>query len=288
MDPRVGVWVTTNPEARQKANVNEGFRISQLQFAHAPFIKWEQDIVYKYENSPRANFYNDVLGLEYDDGVTPITEGEIRRCCKDYQNGTWWGAPRKTYMGIDWGPANSADSYTLVTILSVNEKKIPVLVYMKRFTGAEASFEHLHEEIPKIAHHWNVSLIGADRGMGEASNAELRKRMGFNKLFEFQHSSTLKQKMPQWNPKGLFYVTNRNNEISELFGRIKKEQIIFPNFNCIEHPHVDDLLAVSIDYDEKHNKMSYINSDPDDTIHSIIYGLLAARIDGAFESEYIY
>jgi len=37
LDPRIGQWVATNPDARKMANSNEGFRVSQLQFANAPW-----------------------------------------------------------------------------------------------------------------------------------------------------------------------------------------------------------------------------------------------------------
>jgi len=288
MDPRIGEWVCTNASALDREDQNVGFRVSQLQFANAPFINWGQDVLHKYENESRATFYNEVLGLAYDDGVATITIEEIKACCKDHPNGTRRGAVRPCFMGIDWGPANSNHSHTLCVIMSVNEFHVPVVHYMRRFEGQEANFEYLHELIPEIAHKWNVKLIGADRGMGEASNAELRRRLGFNKVFEFQHSATLKQKHPQWNKKGMFYVTNRNHEIGEVFNRIKKRTIEFPSFRTIEKPYCADMLALTADYDEKHNKMSYINSDPDDTLHALIYGMLAARISGEFSSEVVW
>jgi len=235
-----------------------------------------------------SQWYPPRLGSWARGGVAQITEEQVRKCCGQHINGDWGCAKRPTYMGIDWGPANSTDSFTVVTILSVDEHFKPVVHFMKRFVGIEANFEKLHDLIPKLAHMWNVRLVGADRGMGEASNAELARRMGKNKIWEFLHSTTLKQAVPKWNDKGKFYTTNRNTEIGELFNRIRRGLIVLPKYESIEEPYVMDMFAITADFDEKHNKMAYVNSDPDDTMHSIIFGLLAARIGGAFESTYIY
>jgi len=288
LDPRIGEWVCCNPDARNMANINEGFRISQLQFANAPWLDWSQDILHKYEHEGRASFYNEVLGLEYDDGVATLSEPEIMACGKDYVNGEWWGPKRPTFMGIDWGPANSTQSYTVVTIMSINEHKIPIVLFMKRFEGADADFSKLHDEIPKLCHKWGVKLIGADRGMGEASNAELRRRMGHEKVYEFQHSGTMKQPEPKWEKKSQSFTTNRNKEMGEFFTMIKQKRIVLPKYESFEHPHGLDMLSTTVDYDEKHGKMTYVNEDPDDTIHSIIFGIMAAKIAGAYESTYIY
>jgi len=282
LDPRIGEWVATNPNAREAANTNEGFRVSQLQFANAPWLNWKQDILHKYETEGRAIFFNEVLGLEYDDGISYLTREQVARCCKDeYLNGQWYGGQRPTYMGIDWGPANSTVSYTTVAIMSISANFTPQVLYMKRFSGAEANFESLHDEIPKIAKKWNVRLIG--------SNAEIRRRLGNDKVWEFYYSTTLKQRYPQWNNKGLFYILNRNAEMGDFANRVKRKQIVFPKYESIETPHIDDMVAPIAEYDEKNNKMSFVNGDnPDDTIHSLIFALLAAKIGGAFQSTYIY
>jgi len=98
----------------------------------------------------------------------------------------------------------------------------------------------------------------------------------------------MKQKEPKWEKKSRSFTTNRNVEMGDFFTMVKQKRIILPKYESFEHPHGLDMLAVTVDYDEKRGKMTYVNEDPDDTIHSIIFGIMAAKIAGAYESTYIY
>jgi len=279
LNPRIGSWISTNQSARSRANLVEGFRISQLQFYGAPWIDWEQDIVYKYETESRATFYNEILGLEYDDGVVLITPEQIKAACDpgyimpDYRQPgaiTLKHKPRPSYMGIDWGPANSDNSYTVVSVIQRDEYDRFVVKYIRRFEGKYANFEYIHDEIPKIAKAWEVERIGADRGMGEASNAELRRRLGRYAVTEYLHSATLKEDY-KWQGKAMHWMVNRNKAISNFYHRVKTKQYVFPHYDQFKTPFADDLMAIVADYDEDHNKLQYTNSDPDDTVHSLIF-----------------
>ena len=122
-------------------------------FDRAPWVDWNKDVIEYRENNPEANFFNEVLGLEYDEGVLPVTEEELKACCtggplEHEPNKYYTGRP--TYMGIDYGPINSKNSYTVVTIITRLDDGKFKLVYAKRYAGAEANYAYIHENVPKL------------------------------------------------------------------------------------------------------------------------------------------
>lgn len=56
---------------------------------------------------------------------------------------------KPTYMGVDYGPVNSKNSNTVVAILQNQGEKIR-LIYAEKFIGAKASYDYIHENIPKM------------------------------------------------------------------------------------------------------------------------------------------
>jgi len=287
LNVREGRWECTNPQARQELSVSEGFRFCKLNFVDAPFIDWEKDVLFPYKNETNiAHFYNESLGLEYDDGSGLITKEQIKACCdsnylnpEPLQTVDVLHRSRPSFMGIDWGPPDSTKSYTLVVIIQVDEYRRPVIKFLKRYEGAEADFANLHKEIPKLVEHWKVRIIGADRGMGEASNSELRDRCPHTKVVEFYHNSTMKESLT-WKNDGKYFLVNRGKFLRQFFKLITKRNIVFPNYNSIEHPYVDDMTAIVPVYDELKNITSYSNSMPDDTVHAILFGMLATHLSG--------
>lgn len=131
----------------------EGFRVCLLHFANSPWVRWEKDVIYKMENQSTGLFYNETLGLEYDSGAIPITKDQIMQACNEGY--TMTGEPsdmsrgKPSIMGIDYGPVNSENSYTVISIVQEWDGKFQV-VYTKKFIGKEADYAHIHEEIPKL------------------------------------------------------------------------------------------------------------------------------------------
>jgi intein/homing endonuclease len=276
LEARYGCWVRTNPSAMRDNKTGryllEGFRVNILMFHNAPWVDWQKDIIKAYEEKSRALFFNEWLGLPYDDGVAPITEAQIRACCiggpmLDYPGIAANSYP--TFMGCDWGPVNSANSKTVVAITQLRGGKLHI-IFIKRFLGREADYSFIHDEIPRLYVKWHCNLIGADYGLGEAANSEIRRRIGDpNRLIALQHLGTQKQKA-MWNQKMMAYTLGRNLTMTELFAKIRRQEIVFPRWEDFE-PYAKDLLANNIEYDEEKNKMRYINSEPDDSFHAILY-----------------
>ena len=105
------------------------------------------------ENVSQALFYNETLGLEYDAGAIPITKSEIIAACNsDFELSEEPDAQskgRQSVLGIDYGPVNSENSHTVVSIVQEREGKIHV-VYAKKFLGKEAEYSFIHEEVPRL------------------------------------------------------------------------------------------------------------------------------------------
>ena len=276
LDIKTGEWISHTPD---KKEINEGYRVCLLHFANSPWVDWERDVIKKRKNTSRGIFYNETLGLEYDEGVTPVSEADLIACCnpdvemmedpegitKDYHS----------ILGIDYGPVNSESSNTVVTILQMRAG-VPHVVYIKKFVGKEADYAFIHREIPRLFEKWRCTQVAADYGMGEAANAELRSRLGYEKVIAFQHLPNQKEKV-KWNSKMPAYTLSKNQIMDEFFAQIKKGKIKFPKWDDTRH-FGDDFLNIQIEYDEERNISRYINIGPDDAAHSTLFAWIAGRL----------
>lgn len=283
IDARNGQWVRTNPGSQLSEKngqyIFEGFRISVLMFAHSPWVDWQKDVYIPFLQKPRGIFLNEYLGLPYDAGVQPITEADIRACCTG-------GPMRKEpdsytmsypcFIGMDWGPINSEVSKTVMSVLQRKGTQTEIL-YMKRYDGKQSDYAFIHRDIPRQFVKWHAVLIGADAGFGEAVNSEVRRRIANpTRLVALLHQGNQKQMM-SWNQKINAYTLSRNRSMTWLFQKIKNKQIIFPQWEDFA-PFARDILNIMVDYDEEKSKYKYINTNADDSFHSILYGDLIGEL----------
>ena len=283
IDARNGQWVRTHSDSEKSDKtdqyLHEGFRVDVLMFAHAPWVDWQKDVWIPLQTKPRGLFLNEYLGLPYDAGVAPITEADIRACCtggpmREAPDSYCGGYP--TFLGIDWGPINSENSHTVMSVIQRRLNK-PEVLYMHKFIGRESDYFYLHDRIPHEFRKWHAEMIGADAGFGEAVNSEIRKRLHDpRRVIALQHLGNQKQKA-NWNVNMNAYTLGRNRVMTDLFLKIKNRGIIFPRWEDFE-PFARDMLAISIDYDEEKSKYKYINSHPDDAFHAILYGELISEL----------
>lgn len=277
LDTTKGQWICTG----DKNASTIGFRVNLLMFAAAPWVDWKTDVIEYRKNCPSdAIFYNEVLGLEYDDGVQPITIADLKRCCT---GGPMTEEPTRlnlsttmTTMGLDYGPVNSNKSKTVGCVLQQVGERVQV-VYLKRYKGHEADYSFIHGDVPQIFAKWNSAVIGADAGLGDGPNSEIRSRIGATeRLIAFRHSGSQRAKA-KWNKLSNEYTLNRNLVMTELFRKIKNQQIIFPRWEDFE-PFADDFLNIVIEYDDQLGNYKYLNTGPDDAMHSMLFGELAMQL----------
>jgi hypothetical protein len=292
--PKWGKWMTLSPGKRL-----QGYRIPQIM---VPWIirtydQWER-LLWKRDNYPLGQFYNEVLGLSYDSASKPITRAELINCCDaslkmlpDRPDAYAVEAAKKMILigGVDWGEGNDGSeksptgklrtaSYTVFTIGTyVNQKQFKV-VYMKKYTGAEVDPDYVVKDIARLCQAYNVRLIGADWGHGWGVNNHLVRILGPQRVVQFQYLPKQREKM-KWDPIGFKYQVQRNLIISEMFYSMKHGEMVFPAWSQFEM-FAKDILAVFVEYVEFQRQMKYDHkpSDPDDSLHSIIYARLAANI----------
>lgn len=289
-----GKWMTLSPGKRL-----EGYRIPQLM---VPWIittmnQWER-LLWKRDNYPLGQFYNEVLGLSYDSASKPITRQEmIAACDPSYRFLSEFPDALELqfanqYMltaGVDWGEGNDGAekspsgklknaSYTVLTIGAYIDQKTFKVFFAKRYTGSQVDPDFVVRDIVRIMRLFNVRLIGADWGHGWGVNNSLVRMLGADKVMQFQYVPKQKEKK-KWDPIGFKFQIQRNLYISEMIYSLKQGEVKFPGWEQTE-TFAKDILAVYVEYHEYMREMKYDHkiSDPDDFLHSLIYARLASNI----------
>jgi hypothetical protein len=276
-----------------------GYRIPQLM---VPWIIGLHDqwlkLLWKRDNYPLGQFYNEVLGISYDSSSKPITRAELIDCCDPTY--VMWREPftpermakaKRMILtaGIDWGEGNDGSekspsgkirtaSYTVFTVGTyVNQNQYKVL-FTKKYTGKEVDPDYIVKDVVRMVKALGIRLVGVDWGHGWGVNNQLVRLLGAERVVQFQYLPKQKQRM-KWDPIGFKYQLLRNLVISEAFVALKNGGIVFPRWQDIE-PFAKDILGVYTEYDEYRRDMRYDHkqSDPDDFLHSMIYSKLAADI----------
>lgn len=270
-------WVSTF-SLTQKPDL-EGYRICLLHFDGAPWVNWKQDVILKQQLLSKAVFFNEVLALEHDSGATPITVMELQALCDpelylktEPDNKFLYNT---SIMGVDYGPINSENSYTVITIVQRQNDKY-IVPYMKKFIGKEADFSYIHKEIPRLMEQWNCKFLAADYGMGEASNSEIRAKIGSERVIAFQYMREQKESI-KWNSKMPAYTLSKVHILNNIFNAFKHGKYIFPKWEYSKD-FLNDILNEQIEYDELSNKTRYTNNGPDDFLHSLVYATLAMEM----------
>jgi hypothetical protein len=294
IDVRTGVWTSFSNE---KSII--GYRIPQLM---VPWIvglydQWVK-LLWKRDKYPFGQFHNEVLGLSYDSASKPVTREEVIACCSDY---SLWNPARLDQKavttaqqlvltaGVDWGEGNDGSergpsgkvrnaSYTVLTIGTyINQRQYKVLL-IKKYVGQEIDPNFIVQDIFNICRSLGVKLIGVDWGHGWGVNNLLIRKIGPEKMVQFQHLPKLRYRM-KWDPIGFRYQLLRNMMMSELFFDIKKQYLMFPKWSEFE-PYAKDILSIYSEYVEYRREIKFDHrpSDPDDFFHSLLYAKLTSDI----------
>lgn len=288
-----GRWISFRKDSPIK-----GYRIPQLMvpWICGLYAQWLK-LLWKRDNYPFGQFYNEVLGLSYDSASKPITREELIECCRDY--GLWDPANLGTHImearrmnltaGVDWGEGNDGSekgpggklrnaSYTVLTIGGYVNQKEWKAVLIKKYMGKEIEPDYIVKDITRICGALGVHLIGVDWGHGWGVNNHLIRLLGPKKVVQYQHLPKLKQKM-KWDHVGFRYHLHRNFMMSELFFDIKQHFVQFPRWRDFE-PYAKDILGIYAEYVEYRRELKYDHrpSDPDDFFHSLLYAKLTSDV----------
>jgi len=257
----------------------EGYRISQLM---VPWRSWSE-ILNDYERYPRAQFYNEVLGLSYDSGLRPLAKHEVKICCndavsmEDIERYRSLGFGQPIFAGIDWGTGEN--SYTVLSLATYVDNRFRMF-YTHRFTGREVEPSIQMDLITQLLDYFNVSLIGVDYGGGFHPNSLLLRRYGARRVWQYQYLSQCKAKV-EWDNKLRRFKVRRTEVMSDIFNAIKKgKQCEFPRWEEFETPYAADFLNIYSQYNERLRFLQYLHSPdkPDDTFHSFLYAWLVSML----------
>lgn len=283
----------------QQGKFIQGYRIPQLM---VPWIITTKDqwmkLLWKRDNYPFGQFYNEVLGISYDNASKPITQDELVRCCSGLFRMTpdTFTVDQAMQMrrlnltaGVDWGEGNDGSekspsgkirnaSYTVLTIGYYTNQRNFRVVFIKKYTGQYTDPDFVVRDIARICSAWEVKLVGVDWGHGWGVNNHLVRLLGAQKVVQFQYLPKQKERM-KWDPMGYKYMILRNLFISELFHALKNQYIEFSTWHELQ-PFAKDLLSVFVEYVEYQRQMKYDHrpSDPDDFLHSLLYSKLASDV----------
>lgn len=280
-DHPMAQWVRTgNPNP--KFDVFEGFRIPQLM---VPWLEWS-NILTKYNQYPRAKFYNEVLGASFDSGQRPLTQGDVQSCCdSDFS----FKAEKlkeimpkirgkQVYAGIDWGQ-DSNNSYTIIMIGAYIEGFFRI-IFAHRFSGAEAEPKQQIEKIKKLLAAFQIARVGVDYGGGYWPNDELLRLYGSQRVVRYQYS-TPKTIMKFDADKGRFLI-HRSEVMSAVFNAIKRRSVFkFPKWSEFGSPFGTDMLAIFSEYNERTRMTEYKKSPntTDDSFHALLLCFIVSMID---------
>lgn len=274
IEPRNGKWVPSQPSYLDH---RWGFRIPQL---IVPFQSHAKVKAKREEYSARR-YFNEVLGLPYDEGQLVLTESVMRNACEEREMSQFRaireianrGVP--VFAGIDYGSGEGDNpSYTVITIGHRDKQGVFHVLYMKKFTGTEVNLSKQVGALNEIMTQCNVRWCGADWGFGAAQNARLVDELGWNwygaERLLMQMQYVQQGLLAKWRPDAERYSIDRNQMIELIVDKIRTGKTRFFNFMDLK-PFVSDFTGIYIEFDERRNTYKYDHEVPDDAFHSLAY-----------------
>lgn len=294
IDPTKGQWVSFN-----KGAAIVGYRVPQLMVPWICGLKsqWLK-LLWKRDNYPISQFYNEVLGISYDSALSPVTQEQLMHICGDYD---LWDLDNLTSDqirfargnhltgGIDWGEGldgseklpsgkTRSASYSVLTIGYYHTRDQYKVIAIKKFVGKETDPDYVVSYCAKVIKTLGIQLVGVDWGHGWMANNALVRILGPKHVVQFQYLPKLKEKM-KYDPIGYRYHLQRNFVMSEFFYDLKKAYVCFPRWSHFQ-PFAKDILAIYAEYNEFRREIKYDHrpSEPDDFYHSCLFAKLASDI----------
>ena len=208
-----------------------GYHLPQIifPFHHTPNA-WKE-IIYKKNNIPKTQFYNEVLGVSDSDSVRLLTKADLLAARNNVRSKEQGVSLRRQYdlvvLGIDWGGGGGGESATGLAVIakSFNNNHFETL-YMRRLpTGL--SPEQEASIVESVASDFRVDLIAHDyTGAG------------------FMREAFFVQAYPEWRnalfPVSYSFKPNADLVTSSASGSrasytIDKSKSLLLTMGCIKH-----------------------------------------------------
>ena len=272
----VGQWVAKKKLGDPQIYLS-GYRVPQVL---SPVAKWSR-IIEKLNTYSNTRFMNEVLALPADSSATPLVEDDLKKICVLGKN-EFKRTPNTEgihlFMGADFGMGQeslsakrggSATGYTVICIGGYDWDNKFQLLALKRFVANESDPIFQVDEITRIARALNITVVGCDFGGAWMQNAQLKQRLGVDRIIEWQASDGLKVQA-KWCPEAGRMIFNRTEAMTNGFVDIKNQNVKF--FNWAEFSSfAPDFLTVTMEYRSDGRSMYYSHSLPDDAVHAFLY-----------------
>jgi len=269
----------------------EGFHLCQpivvYSYRHQPdiFNRMWQGLLLKHKRYPRQKWMNEVMGRSYDAGLKPVTLQEVRDCCvQDYE---MIDSPAKgmkqsfSWAGIDWGTGDQ--SYSVISIWNYDSRGRFRCIFAKRYEGRETDPDYVVEDMIMWIRVFGVNRIGADWGFGFHTNRIMQKKLGAQRIIQYQYVGRLKEKV-KWDKQGNKFICHRSRVMQDFFSLIKRGPksggIAFFNWEQFE-TFARDILAIYSEYSDKAREIIFNHppGTPDDFMHTGVLALLVSQFD---------
>lgn len=281
IDTRDGRWYSLTPKNRIA-----GFHINQLQTGRLSKPEnWDDLYFNKFLKYPKAQLYNEVFGLSYDNADKPITISMM----KAVSTGPWldqidFDVTQRTdlYMGVDWGEQKG--SFNIAVIGGFIGGRFHVL-HIKKFTNLESSNpDRVLDDMVELFHRFKCRAMICDHGAGHKENLRLIEKVGLGKVWEVYHSANQKAAW-SFNDLQNIYVTNRTRVMNAVIFGIANGRIVFPHWEKMcekvgdDRPYYEDFTALTKEYSETLRMIKYDHTTPDDIMQGTTYAMFGAMVE---------
>jgi len=279
-----GMWVPQNRAALDKC---WGFRLPQMV---VPF-KTHADILEK-KNDPnisRLKFYNECLGLSYDEGEVVLTENDLRAACEGNER---MMSPEQIrilanngvpiFAGLDHGTGEGDHpSYTVLSIGHfIPHSDTFIVRYIKKFVGKDSELVKQPEMISDICDRAGVRMMMADWGFGAYQNARMVSDFGWSwtqgKRILMQAMYVRQRDKSRFDSTSMKYLIDRNQAMIDCIDAIKRRLLQFFSYEDFQ-PFTNDFTTIYLEYNERYGTSKYDHVDPDDCFHAVNYALMAGQ-----------
>lgn len=256
--------------------------------------KWAK-LLEKLENYPSHKFLNEVMGIPYGEGDSPITEEMLRAMCiEDLPMGEGRNAQNSdgaTYLigGIDWGGGGmDGTSRTVLSIYAVYPERPEYRkVFGKIYTGKDP-MKHV-QDIAHWLRRFQCTLAYGDHGGGNFAMSELAKMVPDMRIVPVMYSD---QSSPcRWDNSANRYTVNRTMMIDAFFTDVKRGQVRCFNWNEFQ-PFARDILnvreeVIGEELGKSKRVWRHYPSKPDDSLHSMVFGWFGCRVAAGLMEFYV-
>lgn len=280
-----GFWKEAQPEKPLK-----GFHIPQMLSPKAKMSSEDGKGIYqKLQTYPAAKFYNEVLGLSYENADKMITDVMLDDIMNN-DEGFHEYLPKKfslnkVFMGIDWGTGET--SYTVVTIFTYNEDGKFQMLYCKVYKeGEELEIDKQVNHIALLMDKYKVDLCVSDWGFGYVQNQRLRNMFG-KRMAICYYTHNQKEKIVYDIGKDVYRV-RRTDVISDYITEmLQKRTSLWPGstssreyLQFMRAHHLCEQAEYRPSQSGKSEEMIFTHpvNAPDDGLHSCVYSYLASLI----------